>query len=285
MENIAQTLTPEQPITETEGQTIMPLVDSNAELDENGFPIFMIPEIEIKDKFFEATDDDSYVIAKLNKHGVRLETPDGKLGKNVSYTSFAKTMLDSASLDTGYLPLLGAKYIGVRRYMQFKNKHAIFVEATPTIRAVEYDRKNGDPYQKFSVPFPGLLMAIIMTENTDGRLVHHNTKIYATVGPVINDSTDLYKFPFTNVYDDNHICWGDIKINMPMTVLQAGSLMDTFVTSIFNNDLFRASTTPYKSATNLESVLKDLATKTTYPYDTLSKAITMGSLISQIKNN
>ena len=98
---------------------------NNATINRN---IDQIPPIQ-EDLSFLDTEEDSALTLKLTSHGARLESDnDPNYFKNISLKSLAKVIMDDANLDTGFLPLAGKNYSGIRRYVQVKDKHFVFIE-------------------------------------------------------------------------------------------------------------------------------------------------------------
>src|SRR5690606_23347123 len=85
----------------------------------------VVPEIEIKERFFDFNAGKEYLELKLTQSGVRVESADKSMVKNLSYQGLVKSLSNQASLDTGFMPILGERYLAVRRYMVVKNKHFV----------------------------------------------------------------------------------------------------------------------------------------------------------------
>lgn len=252
----------------------------------------IVPEIEVKKKFFDFNGGNDYLTLKLAANGVRVESVDKKISKNLSYQGLVKTLSNQASLDTGLLPLLGDSYIAVRRYMVFKNKHFVFIEASPKKRTIVYDTTGDEKnYKKFDIPFPGILLAVVLSEDANGKLFFQkdHSKLFALSSPIFNDKTKVYRYPYTNVYPDNRICWGSTldymsKSRYEMTVQQTAGLIDIFLTGVNNNDLWDPAANHLKSG-DITKTFKDLETKTSYPLDTLKESMTFHGVVSLLTQN
>ena len=282
-----QTVTTEE-LLAPQAQVVIELND-----DEGGDEqTHIVPEIEVKKKFFEFAGGADHLTLKLAMNGVRIESADRSISKNVSYQGLVKSLSSQASLDTGLLPLIGDSYIAVRRYMIFKNKHFVFIEASPKKRQLVYDTSGReDNHQKFNVPFPGLLFCAVMIEDANGKLMFQKdaSKMFALQSPIINEKIKVFTYPFTNVYPDNRICWGSTldymsKDRYKVTVQQAAGLVDIFLTGINNNDLWNARANHLKSG-NPTQVFKDLESKLVYPSETLLESMSFSGVVSLLTQN
>ncbi len=244
--------------------------------------------ITIKQKFFDFTKGEDYLTIKLAANGARIE---GKTIKNVSYETLAKSIKNETSLDTKYLPLMGSDYIGIRRYLVSKGKHYVFVEATPSIREIGYAGSSDTEPVLMKVPFPGILFVMTLKENSEGdlQLDSNECRLFALDGPMFNDSAVLYKYPFTNVYNDYRICWGHTLDNINvknMNILQGAGLLHLFLTSINNEDLWSSSN--YKldnKPSSCKVLFQELEKDRTFNSKAMTKAMTAAGLISLITQN
>ena len=265
------------------------------EEESNDDQSHIVPEIEVRKRFFDFTSGADHLTLKLAANGVRVESANKSISKNLSYQGLIKSLSNQATLDTGLLPLLGMDYIAVRRYMIVKNKHFAFIEASPKKRQILYDinrNRDDENYAKFNVPFPGLLLCVVMVEDANGKLFlqKDSCKMFALQTPIINEKIKVFRYPFTNVYDDHKICWGTTldymsKTRMQMTIQQAAGLVDIFLTGINNNDLWRQSSNHMKSNDPVK-VFKDLEAKyPAYPAETMTEAMSFSGVISLLTQN
>jgi len=268
-----------------------------------------IPPIEVEEDFLSYIEENDSLDVKLTTAGARLNLPNGR-SKNISLKGLAKAMSDDVGVDTGFLPLLGSNYAGIRRYIQFSNKHILLLEASPGKRKVRFETRcttdtwrdeHADIYTQDhdngileieGVCFPTLIMAVSLEEEDSGRLKYKTSRMYASKIPVFNDDTQLYKFPFGNVYADNRICWGEMEDEVRghryNSVLQAGGLLERFMSSYYNRDLFSSSNSHLADIdrNRLQNVFSSLVKDhTEYPVDTLKNAMKVNEVISLLKNN
>lgn len=227
---------------------------------------------------------DAPIILKISNSGVKaeFEGDKGKVYKNISLPSLSKVLTVDAEFDTGFLPIFGKNYIGVKRYYKYPDKEIIFIEASPANRTVNFGKNDFDTKEFKNVAFPGLLMAITMRVKSNGQLEVANHKLFATPNPIIRDNDQLYRFPFGNVYSDGAICWGNIVPGKNIkTLTQAASLLDEFLYGRMNADLY----TPNRSnGMSLEALLESLQDKPEFTETLIKTDLTFRDLVSMLKS-
>jgi hypothetical protein len=252
-----------------------------------------IPPIDMEEEFFGEDLDFDCLTVKITPVGARLERPDDPAYfKNVSLKSLARAIMDDASIDTGLLPLYGNSYIGIRRYMQFKDTHLVFVEASAGKRKAKYDSGNNDEDPSdYIIPHPYLLMAIKLKETGDGTFKVAITRLFAMKTPLISDDAQLYKYPYGNVYTSSSgkICWGGYQRQVDRSrysnIMQSGELVNLFLNTGYNDDLFHREALPIRDVNSFRDVYSHMESKDEYPYETLTETIKLNELISLLKNN
>lgn len=227
---------------------------------------------------------DAPVILRISNSGVKaeFEGDKGKIYKNIGLPSLSKILTIDAEFDTGFLPIFGKNYIGVKRYYKYPDKEIIFIEASPANRTVRFGKGDSETKEFKNVAFPGLLMAITMRVKSNGQLEVANHKLFATPNPIIRDSDQLYRFPFGNVYSDGGICWGNINPSKNIrTLTQAAGLLDEFLYGRMNSDLYSSGRS---SGMSLEKLLESLQDKPEFT-ETLTKTdLTFRDLASMLKS-
>ena len=91
----------------------------------------------------------------------------------------------------------------------------------------------GEEYE--NMPVPATLLVVQLYSNDNGFGVS-NSAMYTMAGDFQGPNTQLYSFPYGNLFDDSRICWGEVQPNLG-NVFQVGSLVDVFLGSDFNLDL------------------------------------------------
>ncbi len=221
------------------------------------------------------------ITLKVTNNGIKAEfhgRRGQKIYKNIGLGSLARILNKDSEFDSGFLPVYGRHYIAIKRYVKMGDKEIIFIEASPANRDTKYSGISGGEVK--NVRYPGLLMSVACRVNSDGTLSPRDTRLFATCGPILRDTDQLYKFPFGNVSDSNgSICWGGIDVFRGIKNLtQAGSLLDTFLYNRMNDDLYRN-----RDGHNLRDKLASLKDAVEYPYDTLTKDFVFRDLLSLLK--
>lgn len=227
------------------------------------------------------------VTLKISTAGIKAEfegTNGRKIFKNIGLNSMSRILNRDSEFDTGFLPIYGRNYMAIKRYVKMGDKEILFIEASPSNRLVKFGYDNLEEIP--NVRFPGLLMAVTCRVNNDGTISPKDTRVFATQGPILRDTDQLYRFPFGNVYTpDGRICWGSAgrEHNKIKTLTQAGSLLDTFLFAGMNNDLYNNDQNG--SRMQLQDYLKSLQDKPEFPYGDLRAEINFRDLTSLLKSN
>jgi hypothetical protein len=256
---------------------------------ENELPVHVIPEIEVKNNFFDFTSNGaSSLTLKLTETGIVVEDKDDQ--KNISYQSLLNALSDEVSLETDILPIIGTDYIALKKYVVSKNKHILFIESSPKTRTVNYSKTTEEKDRLvYNVPFPGLLFCAVLIQETSGdfKFDKEASRMFALKTPVLNEQTIVYKYPYTNVYGDCRICWGDslsFLRNNQVIVSQVAGLLEVFLNAENNEDLYNSSYAPFKGE-NAKEVFDKMNGVTNYPYETLAKHMTFKEAVSLLTNN
>jgi len=254
-------------------------------------PVHVIPEIEIKENFFDFTSsNEEFLTLKLTDLGIIVEDKEKDRQKNISYQSLFNALSEGVSLDTGILPIIGDSYIAVKQYVVSKDKHIIFIESSPRQRKVVYNRTGEEKdHLEFKIPFPGLLMCVVLNcaENGIFKLNKDSCRLYALKTPVYNDQTFVYKYPYTNVYADARICWGSSLESLTdnlVSISQVAGFMEVFLSAQNNEDLYTSSSAPY-AGENAKEMFTKMNETQDYPYETLKKHLTYKEIVSLLTNN
>jgi len=235
----------------------------------------------------EEINTEAPVTLKITTAGIKAEfegTNGRKIFKNIGLNSMSRILNRDSEFDTGFLPIYGRHYMAIKRYVKMGDKEILFIEASPCNRLIKWGHDNLDEIT--NVRFPGLLMAVTCRVNNDGTISPKDTRVFATQGPILRDTDQLYRFPFGNVYHpDGRICWGSAgrEHNKIRTLTQAGSLLDTFLFAGMNNDLYGNDTN--NANMGLEQYLRSLQDKPEFPYSDLKSEISFKDLTSLLKSS
>lgn len=195
---------------------------------------------------------------------------------------------DQSEMDTGDLPIIGENCIGIRRVYQRGNRGAIFVNGINLKRDIRYGDRT---YKK--VNLPSLLM-VIRYEMKNSKYNVLDTHLFTHENILTSESDQLYITPFGNIYHDSacRICWGSAKVNQLDHLGQSLGMLDLFVSSNFNSDLYYPE---FMKGIYLNDGLGNLLgqmerhsqTHDRFPYGEarMRKSRTYGELINFIQNN
>ena len=121
-------------------------------------------------------------------------------------------------------------------------------------------------------------MCVVCKVQKNGDLDPIDTRLFATRGPLLRESDQLYRFPFGNIYSDGRVCWGRVEYKTGIKSLaQAASLLETFLFHTMNTDLYTGR------GDGLETYLKSLQDAGEFPYEDLTPDLTFRDIASLLK--
>ncbi len=86
-----------------------------------------------------------------------------------------------------------------------------------------------------SLPYPALVFVVEATKGAN-----KDFKVFALAEDTPNDDSVLYHFPYSNVYDDGHVCMGGNKRPDITSLLDVNAYMSFFIGTPMNRDLWKA---------------------------------------------
>lgn len=98
----------------------------------------------------------------------------------------------------------------------------------------EEDRNSDSQVNKFTCPI--LAWFIVLDKSSSGSYSVRDTFMYALKTPIYTGKEPLYKAPFSNVYGDGRVCWGENIIEIPQLKSIQG-LSTLFFGAYGNTDL------------------------------------------------
>lgn len=133
------------------------------------------------------------------------------------------------------------------------------------------------------IPFPSLLFGFRISKRA---LIHSACfAVKETRARNISKSTELYRFPYGNVYQDGRICWGSTGIARDIYDNGMSAIpfaIETFFNATMNNDLYHDDVT--KKKVSLELLLFELEEKDIFPSSILVKSgVTYDTYLSRVK--
>jgi len=154
--------------------------------------------------------------------------------KTVSVDDLISVLTSTHKINTGILPR------NTRFFSGSRSKYKIGLETIPRVRNFGvYSRSIADKGRKREIkriPFPACLFVFDVNGEKIVRI-----KVFALRSFISQESDELYRFPFGNIYAGGKVCWGSAelpKIKMPMNLI---SVISIFFDSSFNGDLFNGT--------------------------------------------
>lgn len=89
---------------------------------------------------------------------------------------------------------------------------------------------------KVSTVAPHTAWMVKLVETPNG-VSYNGMEVYALKSPAITGQEKLYQYPFSNIYREARVCWGDVMLYSPSAQSIQG-LSTRFLGSLFNLDLF-----------------------------------------------
>lgn len=132
------------------------------------------------------------------------------------------------------------------------------------------------------IPLPKILFTTILGERGSAEKYYFIRKCYihAIQDEVLSPNTNVYSFPFGNLYEDGSVCWGDNVFEPATNLLFLDNVLTKYFTATpFNNDL-----DPRDGYDNLRSMLSIRVLTTLNLYKYLSRQYSFpGELFSCLR--
>lgn len=241
----------------------------------------------------------SKVDISMEKNHATIKTyaKDGKIDTKVTdLGSVMRVFKDTNEFDSGDLPIIGENAIGIRRVYHRGNRGVILVNGVNLIRDLKYGYHDDDDESRTfrKMHLPGLLLAVRF-ENKGGYYNILQSHMFAHKHNLLTEKDQLYIPPLGNIYGRNNckICWGSAGLKRIDNLGQTLGMMEMFVSSHFNADLFRREWCASSKYNNdnlrnfLRDVHKDGEELGRYPYEHVRMARygTYAELMSYLQTN
>jgi len=156
------------------------------------------------------------------------KTPEGGIiARYVNPVDLGTVLSKQGKLDTGILPP------ATRYFSRGSGAVTMVLEVRPHVRPIT--TTNGG--EMAVVPFPALLFKLVLAENASAAYDVRSVRVVAYKDPALTPGSQLYRFPYGNVYDDGRICWGSIGVPQVKEIVNASAICELFLTSMFNGHL------------------------------------------------
>lgn len=210
-----------------------------------------------------STDDLSAVSLSIAKDNGLVEE------KMVSFTDF-KAVLDASaiagdSVRIGHLPKgFYDGTVSATNPLTFRTAIVVPAEVRPLMCYGE----------TFLVPFPTLLFTFRVRNGFINR-----SCVYAVADKTVTDRSILYEYPYGNVYEDGHICWGGNALGRVPSCKALDKIVSLFFGSETNDDLYRNDEYPMQRA-----LIMHVMKKKTFPKSLLkSKGLSVSGVLNYDK--
>ncbi len=217
------------------------------------------------------------------EHGIIVRFRDGNgaiQSKIVDPEDVADALAKRSKMDTGLLPR------NTRYYARLANYQLLVLELPEHICRIEYAGLS----TPFDVPVPYLCFFIrFFLDSTTSTYRVLNTNLYAAYGPVLDNDTSLYKFPYGNVYPNGNVCWGSVPPIETASIAELSAVPNAILSSKFNGDLSAGNFIDFADPENngihislSEHLLRYLHGKTSFKYDVLLYYASFGAVLKQL---
>jgi hypothetical protein len=155
---------------------------------------------------------------------VAMVKPDGTLTqKTVLIDDIVSNLASSFKFSTGMLPR------GTRFFSGSGENYIIAIEMGDRVRRMVSKSKQK---KIINIPFPKCFFVFWVEANRIKQ-----TYVFSLKNPINAETDTLYNFPFGNVYQDGHVCWGEAKLPKINCAMELVGVINIFLGSGFNGDL------------------------------------------------
>lgn len=202
--------------------------------------------------------------------------------KLVSPESLAQALAVGSKFDTGFLPCRE----GVVRYVKNGNKVLLYYQMPEQKRTIIYsDNSLKKTFDNMVTPWT--IFPILLQADEEGNYRVVSEQAFAMKGPLMTGLDNFYRFPFTNVYEDGLICWGNNDTRSLSWKNLAGikTHFDNLYVFPFNAHLDYGNFIPFKithgdkqvTISNVAPLLQHLVGADTFPNEILKQATSFKS--------
>lgn len=211
------------------------------------------------------------MILEINDYGIVVKTQENGVinSKIVDPEDIARALANQVKIDTGILPR------NTRYYAKKDNGGVIVLEMPEHTRRIEHSRVG----ESYIVPMPYTCFVIFYHTNNDrysDTYYVYQTFLFATMGPILDSSTVLYRFPFGNVGSNGLVCWGTVQMPTVSSLSELSIVPELLLGSKFNGDLGAGSFMEFEHPDNpnvrifqIAHLMRYLDGKDSFPYEIL----------------
>lgn len=189
--------------------------------------------------------------------------------KYVNFEDIEEIFKRNINLDTGILPR------NTIYYARENGNHIVVLQRDPEKTEISYHKRGSSEVKKYTVPTPYSIFGFVVKER---RIVE--SFLVASQMPILEMTTQIYQFPFGNVFGDFRICWGRQTLPSIRSPRFLAGLPSLFYAAPFNGDL---SDGIFQGYHNLEHLFEEINGREMFPYNTLLPAGTFEDFLRQLR--
>lgn len=122
--------------------------------------------------------------------------------------------------------------------------------------------------EPYKLPMPDTLFLFRVQKESDLEIKLIEAAVFAMKGPWNGGDTQLFDFPYGNVFDDRTICWGDYNVKLSQ-FHHLDMVTEMFFDTPFNTDLAGVYDDGTDECENLVDFWESVKEKETFPLERL----------------
>lgn len=195
--------------------------------------------------------------------------------KYINFEDLEEIFKRNVNLDTGILPK------DCIYYSRENGNTIVVMQREPQKTEISYHKRGTSEVQKYTVPTPYSIFGFLVRER---RVVE--SFLVASQMPILEMTTEVYRFPFGNVFNDFRICWGRTTLPTIRSPRFLAGLPNLFYAAPFNGDLSENIFRDYHyERYNLEHFFNELNGREFFPYNKMLPAGTFGDFLYVIRRS
>lgn len=205
--------------------------------------------------------------------------------KNLSIKTLQEVFNLNGAVETGLLP------VGCKFYSRTDSATNVFIETEPGFKQCVFYDYDEDEEIECVIPVPRLFWHFSFL-NYDNEYQFKNASVWVLKEPITHANLDnivLYRFPFSNVYDDGKICFGGLpsSIESQLGPSTAWLLIDLFWSREFSSDLDQDNFDAFRGddgekVYDARGLFEYLDGRKKFPYDILYEYRSLDTILESI---
>lgn len=220
---------------------------------------------------------DKILIGIDQSEGIYVLTGDGirQSKKYINYEDLEEIFKQNIKIDTGILPR------NCIYYARQDRGYLAVLQVDPQQLDILYHGRRSSEVLKYKVPIPYVYFAYLVR---DRRVV--DSYCISSKYPVLEKTTQMYTFPYGNVFDDFRICWGRQVLPEIPNPRYLADLPDLFFAAPFNGDLSENRFVGFNyENNNLGHFFSDLNGRAMFPHNKLIENCTFEDFLNKVRRS